>query len=270
MKRCPSMDSDQPGRCPISWIADISQSILRECAQIFWPHNKISENSLWLVSGLTFPEFLEDYLIRLNNIDIIDPTEMLPIIVEKEWVAKRVFKSEAGNHKPKVSRLALSIYKQYIKAYCPPINTPQLNLPWILRAKFQWLSKPFIQAFDSVLITWANQTNSIQEWQEKKDDMWRVLINLARIPSSIQETLLWNNIEVEDPITDEPYITTEMATAWGMLKADPNLLFNWIMKGKAENWTWPCPAIEDWSLKRSFDLMFEIYWHVWVKPKEVE
>jgi hypothetical protein len=52
---------------------------------------------------------------------------------------------------------------------------------------FSSFSLTFIQAFDAILFTGSELVANMEEWEAIKKSMKMILLNLARIPTNIQE-----------------------------------------------------------------------------------
>ena len=87
----------------------------------------------------------------------------------------------------KVSRLANTIYTKFVKDYLPQISATHRAQKMFFEAHLSGFSITFIQAFDSILLTGASHAQTLEEWETLKKPMKMALVNLARIPTNIQE-----------------------------------------------------------------------------------
>jgi len=255
----------------MSEISKISREILWECREIFWPLDPVKENILWWKPWNVFPKFLTNFSRWLKKNDILNPAEMVEISISNEWAFWKYIEGiESGMWTFYVTRLANTIYKRFLQVKAPRIRSFNKKKDKVSKVQFEWLARAFIQAFDAVLFTWSNHADTIEEWGNMKESMWEIFKNLARVPTWIQETLVGHTINNPTNITDDPFVVMEMARVWQMLKKDPSLLFDSCHEVKKAQGMRPCPALKDSTLRESFDMMFEIYWEVFVKPKEGE
>ena len=259
-------------QCPFHKVVEASRFVLERYWEIFGtPHNQ-KKNLLWGIDGSVFADFIENFAEkRVQNIEIMNPGEMrqLSIIgLPDMGMLNLLIQFPWGNPKGKlVSNLGYALYARFIKENIRKVDGR--NPIDIIH--FSTFSSTFIQAFDSVFITALRYAKTPEDWESMKKSMWRVILNLARIPTNIQEGLTSSSDRIGYMFgEDEPYLLEHMEeifriqeTEIGIERAHRDTFEKIEMDGGYGI----CPALEDGVMKRSFYALHEIYGKVFFSSR---
>lgn len=257
-----------PDACPMSNIRHQTEEVRDICYKLFWKPSLEKVNKLWWLHGSVFTDFLTKFQNdTLPNIDIISPEEMVYVeslgdglvgelckmAFETQWVSK-------------VSQLAFLLYKRFIKEYIDTVPARNTLEDTMNKLHMLWFTITFIQAFDAIFFTWLRWVSTLEEWGEIKEDMWKSTINLAVIPTNVQEWLTSSHEKISYHFWEEkPYMLEHILEIIRIQAQTPEMSFSgdiaWI---RERGWYGRCPALNDGTLKKAFDMLFDIYWKVFL------
>ncbi len=259
-----------PWECPIHDIVDQVEPIRKKSHEIFWKPTIKNTNKLWWLDWKTFLDFTKYfYSHKLPNIEIFYPEQMVLVTIPEKWVSHDAiqFASSEICHK-QVSRLANTLYRAYISHVVSSIKSTDCIDLIINQTHLIWFAITFIQAYDCIFTTWAKYVDTLDSWESIREDLWNITNNFTRVPSGVQEWLTasytwkWNIIW-----NDTPYILESIKEAF-----DSNIQSDFYIQQvcafiSRKDGYGLCPASVDGTLRKTFDVLFDIYGEVLVKPK---
>ncbi len=250
--------------CPMQQIRNASNDIKKRCHDMFWKPNLKLNNTLWWIDGKELIPFLDIWLKDISTIEKRnDFTEIIPIsIIWELWPSDEIdieILKKKDRQKPNyLSTLSYIIYSDFVLENKNNAKD---------RQRFYELTHIFFQAFDSVFLTWLLWVNTLKQWEWIKHEMKEILIDLSQIPTGIQSTMSLASIELWYMFGREsPYVINNMKELWDFGESKLWALKKWI--DEEEWWYWRCPAAEDGTLMKAFDILFDIYGELIVTPKE--
>lgn len=253
-------------KCPFHHVVEQSNQIRTRCNEIFWKPTLKNNNIIWGVNGAIFADFIENFAEkRIQNIELVNPWEMQSMKIlwfsqDDEYLFQEMMWQFMDNTRwKKLSKLARVLYTKFINE-----NIWKINRDNILDSfYFSGFSLTFMQAFDSIFITGLKYAKTRDDWESIKKSLWRVVLNLAKIPTNIQEWITSSSDRIWYMFWEnEAYLLEHMEELFLIQERDI-----WLQRAHRDtfekiviDWGYGiCPALEDEVMKKSFYALHKIY-----------